>query len=666
MSVKGRRWGPRSHLQLTGLFTTFPRATRVNAHNLYQLVKATLAVARLHNNIDIHLAATMSLAEPMSSYQPDYAIGFDSPPNLSPTFDTVARNDDTTDNMSSLHYTFTPTRPRCQPRAWERKASTPYLSRHDAQKIWKRVPLQSVSANVNATWRKGDNTNDGVMRPVKKLRTNNVSGLENKENCDYVTSKWEKRDEMEGTPRRRQPQSIFEIYNANAGKNSSPTQTETHLGKGAMQAASNDTQPPPETGAGNKIDGVALDDASETFSLERFSPAHQYVDPQLLELDHQGSACQDGTELNPASLFHSDPTQELPKKEHTTNNLRHPCLERGSVELQSCTPSIVHETSEQGPGDTVGQGADEEATGLLAQADHDDTSYLQKFLLRAQAQRVAKSQEVEAPTEQQNVRLAGPCLQDTTLDKGDEDMPYKPDFSSQESNEEEGDSKASLDYRRSARAITRLPRLQKPSTTIPSNISLRRLNGSEFISMQKDIQNLALTTRANTKKNKCTAISVRQRLMQLQVEVWQDVEDEKPAKKTRKAVAWAETLARFQNDDGKEVAVEAALLETTNIAPALFEETAASEEAPLPLQPELPEPETAKESKKRVRRQRKANSGTENGTPAPKRTMEMMVEAVSQPQTKLAEEKIEKVEKVPMKQIPRKTRTSSRAKPRNG
>ena len=613
----------------------------------------------------------MSLAEPMSPYQSEYAIGFNSPPDLSPTYDTMT-NDDENTGMSSLHYTFTPTRLKPRPRAWERKASTPYLSRHDAQKIWKRVPLQGVSANVNATWRKGETKDDGVMRPVKKLRTTTVAGSDNKETQGFVISKWEKRDEIEGTPRRRQPQTTFEIYSSVNGTTSSPSQPEAQLNMSATDTTTTDMKEAATAREEDNIDGVSVDDDSEMLPFERFSPAHQYVDPQLLELDQRGSTFPEGDDIVPASMAQKYPAQPLSRAANLTRVLQQGSVDHTLVGTPSCTPSTVDNTYEKDTGNVVEQSADDKVSTQLAQADHDDTSYLQKFLLRAQAQRVAKSQSIEAPREPSNDQSIEPGSEHRLFDEVDEDEPYKPEFSSQESNEDEAESQASSDCRRSARTVTRLPRLQKPSTTVPSNISLRRLDGSEFISMQKDIQNLALTTRANTKKNKCTAVSVRQRLMQLQAEVWQDVEDEKPAKKTRKTVAWAETLARFQDDDGKELAVEAALLETTNTAQPLHEDTAASTEAPQLLQSELSEPETTKESKKRVRRQRKANSGTENGTPAPKRTMEMMIAAASQPQTKLADDKVEKVEKIekiakiPMKQIPRKTRTSTRVKPRDG
>ena len=610
----------------------------------------------------------MSLAEPMSPYQSQYAIGFNDPPDLLPTYDTMTHNDENA-SMSSLHYTFTPTRLKPQPRAWERKASTPYASRHDAQKIWKRVPLQGVSANVNATWRKGETKDDGVMRPVKKLRTTTVTGLDDKETQGFVTSKWEKRDEMEGTPRRRQPQTSFEIYSSDKGTNSSPSQPEAQVNMIATETTATDIQEAATAREEDNIDGVFVDDDSEMLTFERFSLAHQYVDPQLLELDQRGSTFAKGDDIVPASMAQTNPVQGLSRAENLTRVLQRGSVDHTLVRTRSCTPSTVDNTSEKATRNIVEPSADDKVSTQLAQADHDDTSYLQEFLLRAQAQRVAKSQSNEAPKEPPNEQSIEPASEDRLFDQVDEDEPYRPEFSSQESNEDEAESQASSDCRRSARAVTRLPRLRKPSTTVPSNISLRRLNGSEFISMQKDIQNLALTTRANTKKNKCTAVSVRQRLMQLQAEVWQDVEDGKPAKKTQKAVAWAETIARFQDDDGKEMPVEPALLETTNIAQVLHEETATSTEPPQILQPELSEPETTKESKKRVRRQRKASSGTENGTPAAKRTMEMMIAAASQPHTKVTDEtveKIDKIAKIPMKQIPRKTRTSTRVKPRDG
>ena len=132
--------------------------------------------------------------------------------------------------MSSLHYTFTPTRLKPQPRAWERKASTPYASRHDAQKIWKRVPLQGVSANVNATWRKGETKDDGVMRPVKKLRTTTVAGLDSKETrglCHFEMGEREMR--WRGHRVAGSPKPLSRYTARTTGTNSSPSQPEAQL-----------------------------------------------------------------------------------------------------------------------------------------------------------------------------------------------------------------------------------------------------------------------------------------------------------------------------------------------------------------------------------------------------------------------------------------------------
>ena len=69
---------------------------------------------------------------------------------------------------SAKHCGFTPYRGIGRlPRAWERKAATPYAPRSDGQRIWKRVPLaETQSRNVSAA----EGHSDDTVKIVKKMK----------------------------------------------------------------------------------------------------------------------------------------------------------------------------------------------------------------------------------------------------------------------------------------------------------------------------------------------------------------------------------------------------------------------------------------------------------------------------------------------------------------
>lgn len=109
---------------------------------------------------------------------------------------TTASDDDTISNNSfesgSDHFAFTPKRPATTPRAWERKASTPFAPRTETQKIWKRVPLQDKSSNGFTEIRESEKE-EVDSRGVKRVRLAVADSGDGKEN--YANTQWDKQSD---------------------------------------------------------------------------------------------------------------------------------------------------------------------------------------------------------------------------------------------------------------------------------------------------------------------------------------------------------------------------------------------------------------------------------------------------------------------------------------
>ncbi|EXJ88989.1 hypothetical protein A1O3_02053 [Capronia epimyces CBS 606.96] len=287
--------------------------------------------------------------------------------------------------------------------------------------------------------------------------------------------------------------------------------------------------------------------------------------------------------------------------------------------------------------------------------DHDDFPFLQNFLSRSQARKAAKhdnprqdAQSCDGPIEMASHASEEPtptCVEgsggggleaSTTSPVGDRnDLSTTPSYSHTDIGTVEPDQEADVNLsspcRRSSRLNGKAARPKKPAATLPSNISLKRLNGTEFIATQREAQPLAVTTRTNTKRNKGDSVSVKVKLIQLHAEEkaresdpntgTQEVSRNKPVSKQ---VKWDDTLARFEdgsifhNDrDGEALDDEADKLEQSSDKEADQNQ----QEPPKPSEPAQAEDKPAR----KVRKLRKLNVGSVNGTPGPKRTTSIPV-----------------------------------------
>ena len=525
--------------------------------------------------------------------------------------------------------TFTPTPVKPQPRAWERKPSTPFARRSEAQKIWKRFPLQNVTSSVNALWRKANTNGDGIMRPVKRLRTGAAGEADDKENVDYVAAKWD----TEASPGKGHFHKI-------------PATLQEEVPR--PEAGSSDEDPPSaiEAADGQPERVETTPDLSERSVLREGSPVSVESEvaldsAQTLEGQSRLSSSDDSraaTEqlLDEADVFLRMPPQtpatislpagigitHSPFQPSTTepNETMSPALDLSRFGHQNQSPDIQL-SFEVGKEESPQQ----QLLPAVAYVDPDDTSYLQDFLLRSRAQKAARvqpEQPVNGETKETEPNSACEIVSSTTNAADELSPPSSPIAESKNEVDADGDTdaKASSPCRRSSR-LTRLPRPQKPSTTLPSSIALRRLNGSEFIAMQREAQSLAVTTRGNTRKNRGPGIAVRARLLQLrsdaESEADSSTEEQKEQKKAGRRVSWAEILARYQEFDGSPLS------------------SSPDEEAPQQAPAAAAEPQEVaasseqKKSSKRVRRMRQENVGSVNGTPAPKRSIEILLEDAS-------------------------------------
>lgn len=223
----------------------------------------------------------------------------------------------------------------------------------------------------------------------------------------------------------------------------------------------------------------------------------------------------------------------------------------------------------------------------------DDTNMLRDFLNRAQASKAAKTpilSPLDAPKPQTSPRRSprkalgshkGPAKSPQNI--GDvANRPGTPPGISKvdvDSDEAEENAATPTSCRRSTR--TRLPAPSKPPPGAPSFIPVRRADGTDPVVLQKSqAQELAMVTRANTRRNKGQSKPPLLALKDLPADLAEETNMMRQRANNEKSVGWAETLASYQ--DSKEKS------------------------------------EDLEEIKPKVRRMR--GLGATNGTPAPKKT----------------------------------------------
>ncbi|KAH0843502.1 hypothetical protein AYO21_07223 [Fonsecaea monophora] len=551
-------------------------------------------------------------------------------PRRSPYFanSTPSQEPDKENTSSpSRPYTFTPRRVKSLPRAWERRPATPFVARNDAQKIWKRVPLGAIGANIGENWRKENRRL--ATRPVKRLRISHLGGEEDQENADYIASKWDEDGMTTPSPKRKVLEcGVFAMDQEDQNtSNEADDGIEDDEDRGISEHRTASPVLGNHDGAEDRIEIENSDMTTKPLHvLDSVTPPLQAADlPQPLSPI---------TELMNTSSTSSPPPATMPSSSNASMPALDEDLASGGNGHQDAPLSFTV-SSIFGPIESV-----------ASPPDHDDTAYLHDFLSRARARKAAKEQATEENTTTQLEESADPSMKNSSSSHIEDVTSTPPEATDSEETPTivatAPEPEVNVSPRRSSRLFTRLPRLQKPATSLPNTISLKRLNGTEFIAARNEAESLAVTTRTNTKSNKNGAVSAKVRLLQMDAEqkarqfseeagAEQPNPETGPTKKSskRKEVAWAEKLATFHGE------VEESTVDETVMGEVREDEGCkADSNSEVDSNSEAEGGAGGKEGVeqlrsllrqqnrgvKKVRRLRKLNGGSVNGTPAPKKT----------------------------------------------
>lgn len=561
---------------------------------------------------------------------------------------------------------FTSTELPREPRAWERKPAQPFAPRHDAQKVWKRQPLKNITSEDNAKRSRDDG--DGVTRPTKRLKIYQATADE-KENEDVemalgyspmklgsaplgtsVDAENVKATEHDVLPRRgMDPDHVAEAVTAqNSGTdvdNSSaedatagisdvntPGENTTSRSAQTSESAVNDSvdQPSIAVPAAHAVPEMCFDITSANIQHDRHSTSKESPHKK----DRQSSIADQLITVPPQPEFLS------PK---VTSSFSLPVTTSPSRANSSAFFSVAASASAPQPNPPIEQ---------------DDTAFLTEFLQRTkQAREKNQASSLNRPIGERikthlvenhnaaaefNKRKRTHSPEPEDLSEIDDDEPTATTTTFTPLQEDPTEKPPLSPSRRSNRlTASRLPRPQRP-TVLTANISLRRLNGTEFISMAKKrtaAQNAALLLRNNTKTNKGASVYVPERLEQMKATKSEDKSDNSSdgsksgsdPKKSRRGIVWAEKIARFRDDDGEEYDVLSED-ETNKLSSkewlAKFVDSESEEEEPAKdnnaesADPDYSPNKKSKSttSEKTVKRKRKDTDRTTNGTPLPKRS----------------------------------------------
>ena len=201
----------------------------------------------------------------------------------------------------------------------------------------------------------------------------------------------------------------------------------------------------------------------------------------------------------------------------------------------------------------------------------DDTSMLKDFLNRAQARKAAQKPSLsapDAPITRHSPRRSprkrhGPHAGQASSPQKLQNIadrpgtpPGTPKTDALDSDESEEVTAEPVSCRRSTR--TRPPAPSKAPPGAPSFIPVRRADGTDPVVLQKSqAQELAVSTRANTRRNKGQSKPPLLALQDLPTESADVASTTKQRAERAKSVAWAERLASYQDaradaDDGEE------------------------------------------------------------------------------------------------------------------
>lgn len=534
---------------------------------------------------------------------------------------------------------FTPKRTQQPPRAWERRPATPFVARDEKQKIWKRVPLGELGVDANRpsglSRRVQEGTKDYV-RIVKKLKVGHGEDTgEDKENSVVaVGSKLAQDDDYCDHLKKKK--------SVHFTKNSLETEAakDDDISDSGIEIRNTFTEAETEMDH-NQSNGNEVVDSPKGQKLETDTPDVSHEEPKSVEFESQA-------ELRAPP---ETETQELPPQEKETAHYSEEDLgtsDDGAAHDQrsSSPPTILAENitvDELAAKQSMVVDPNEQATIASEQSSSigqdgsrrtsdGEATFLRAFMNRAMSEKMAREKALEASSDSGEVQAQ---------QEPPEDLEKQPDNVAQETgNQPEPNSP----LRRSKRAVaTSIPRLH----AVPNAIQLKRANGTEFIfnaNKPTSAINIVATTRANTKKNKGSALNVSTRLEQLTSQKAGEANElEEQAKaepstkiskkrkqekgtedsRVKKVLRWNdENLVAFREAD-PEMGEELDEIEDSSQENASVTQNSEDLSKPVKLKLTVASSTAQKADKENsrqsgLRRVRRGVAGTVNGTPAPK------------------------------------------------
>jgi hypothetical protein len=562
----------------------------------------------VNHSTDMALQESVLLPPPISRHPLDQLPNFSDPAQ-----DITAHKSHLDQDPSELEnqpsYSFASTDLPREPRAWQRQAAQPFAPRNDAHtKIWKRPrqPLSDIVSASNAQWRRGGYDDEEALRSSKRVKVRqDASGKENEVvtvAVNDVSTGWGGEGE-EVVAEQRTPSGIAEEFVDEDNQRAKEADT-------PADPAQDNAETEAQTHARPQPEQINLEPQSDQNSSQTSEPAHEEDGIFQTENARSEAVVQTVNHSDePAEATEVADSQEEPSAETLFTTESH--ANKGGADLPSFetfADNIFALPHNEIPAQGQTDGKEASASPIASDKDQsaapanthedEDTAYLHQFLQRAKEAREKnqtatlyrpvgdrikqhlqdQQNKPSSPTSKRSSSPEPPEISDSDSDEAT--MTVTSTLLVPSIEEDQSEQAPSSPSRRSNR-LTKLPRPAQRVAALPSNISLRRLNGTEFVAMAKsrtEAQNAALLVRNNTRKNKDGALSVSKRLAQIKLGLIKDGSNQsddsngsqpnseeeakdnkrKAAHKDNKRrtkqcnVTWAAKIARFRDDDGEE------------------------------------------------------------------------------------------------------------------
>ncbi|OJD15582.1 hypothetical protein AJ78_04172 [Emergomyces pasteurianus Ep9510] len=419
------------------------------------------------------------------------------------------------------------------PRLWDRKPMTPFNSRSRSHKVWKRF-LVSTSNDIGEdridhdtflTEINNSSAHRGILRGVKRRCTAACVGVER--GRSFLETKWEAED-MGARKRKCVPQTENCRWESVDGPYALSDADDIELNKCVekQRKAAQKVVDENELGLNwlaGQHDNTRLV-SCQTLGIHLQDPEDPaQLDEQDINMDNPTTQGQTGT-LSPETYKFEDLATSVPVPQ---------------AENALIAAAKVEEIAEE----AVTPLAMPPSRPLFPTLEGDDADFITDFLSQAQAKRAAaksavpskesenaswedpgrsptprprrvlkdldKNSSPSSPRQQQSPSKLrqtpiSPCLKPApAIGSDEEDIEHTGpgQIVQAETEEDLQQPRAGTPWRRSTRKS--LSRTQRHTPTVPNHIPVRRSNGTEFVFLQRsEEQQLSLTTKANTRRNK--------------------------------------------------------------------------------------------------------------------------------------------------------------------